>query len=397
MRRSLVLILCVLISLQFVFAEQIIMENSYQQSETITITLVGEFITPITQENVYFYRNNTRLPLLYDVIQIQDTYFIYAIAPESSGKYRLEIPEIDQKKGKQIITSDIQKNFTVTNFSADFNIYPGAAITKNETLFTLENLQESTLTITIETPQDTNEITLRPYSSEKVKIFLNEPENQLSNITFSSDTTEYTIPIFLLKNSSTPTNEDIENTLRFYPNSLDLTLKEDTSQFWIVYLSNKQNKSLDNISLDVSDSLSDFIDISDERLELLPDETMKIRLIGYAEERGVHSGFISVKYNDEEIILPITLEVISQSGTSEEKYEGKTPTLCEEIRTKTCLSNQTCVGKVQTLANGKICCLGYCEVPETQETQSSNRWIGWFLLLIVVLAAGWAAKRQWGN
>lgn len=374
------------------------MKESYAQKETMLIKITGNFITPPTIENIYFLDVNVRVPLLFDIAKIQDSYFIYAISPERPGNYTLRIKDTAYLQGTQTIKEDLKRTFAVQNQSASFNIYPGFLITTGESQVTLENFLPQALPVSFSSPflQSQQEI----LSSESIKritlSFFPERNTSFTTLQISGGQQIYELPVIFLQ----PEEKQETKGLRWSSPEFRVIARKNTQETRTIYVYNVGQAPFSNISLALSQELEPYITFSPSFISELPEGSgRKIELIVQAKNEGTIEGELLAETESEAFILPIILYIVSNQ-TYQNITQGRNNTLpiedqplaCQEKNGVFCNTTQECIGNVEYVLEG-ACCLGYCQ-QQTQPTPLSKRFLGIVLVLIGLLTVGWFFWKQ---
>jgi len=134
-----------LILLPTVYANEYFYKPEVSKGETLLVTIDGNFVDSLLEDNIKFYRGQVLVPLEFDVSKIDDLYYIYALISDQaqSGNYSLRINDVGYYKGSQIIDDEIRLNFTVLDSISDFSINKGFLSTNQDFSFKVQNLQES--------------------------------------------------------------------------------------------------------------------------------------------------------------------------------------------------------------------------------------------------------------
>jgi len=90
---SILTVFILLSTLSLVSSASISMKDSYEPQETMLIKLEGSILEPIALEQIQFKRNNVDIITEFDVKKIQDTYYIWALAPQNANNYTLIIKD----------------------------------------------------------------------------------------------------------------------------------------------------------------------------------------------------------------------------------------------------------------------------------------------------------------
>lgn len=194
MKKS-VTILAILIFLPTIFAADIEMKTEFNQGETLIAKVTGDFYESILSENIYFYKKHNRIPFLYDVAKINQDYYIYALLPETSENYSLQIKDVTYKKENQVVSDTIIKNFSISNQKADFSINPGIINTNKDFFIGVQNLKQEAIVLEIKNPTQTFE--LKSGEIKKINFEINDFDSGVQELEFSSDNTNYKVPVFI--------------------------------------------------------------------------------------------------------------------------------------------------------------------------------------------------------
>src|SRR3989344_4958573 len=79
-------------------------ENSsdFSQGETLIAKLSGNFIDKPANDNIFFYRGHVRIPMVYEISEMNDDFYIYAMTVgKTSGNYSLSIENVRYMTGAQ--------------------------------------------------------------------------------------------------------------------------------------------------------------------------------------------------------------------------------------------------------------------------------------------------------
>ncbi|MCA9487993.1 MAG: hypothetical protein KC516_03460 [Nanoarchaeota archaeon] len=216
---------------------EIIGKDTLQRGETFVVEVSGNFLSNIQKSDISFYRRHLPTSIAdYDFIKIDNKYYIYAKVnlEKIPDNYSMIISGVSYYSGTQIIDDEIIYNFTIVDNTTDFWLYPGALITEDNFSIEVQNLQPNKITIEINKKDngwngwfsnffgsgDENEDTqtIELLSGEIKNIDFNlENETGLREIRFSSENTEYYIPVYNVYNPTiqeeniTETNETQNN------------------------------------------------------------------------------------------------------------------------------------------------------------------------------------------
>ena len=142
MKREIVFLLMLIFVFQFVSAIQVEIKDNFAQGETLTAKVSGNFLSLISKDNVFLYRRHVRVPMVFDIVQIEGDYYIYALLNKPAENYSLVLEGIKYMKGIEESEEDIWANFTISEETADFSVIPGVMFTNNDFYLEVQNLQE---------------------------------------------------------------------------------------------------------------------------------------------------------------------------------------------------------------------------------------------------------------
>jgi len=383
MKKTLVIFLSLLLAIQLVSAVEFNIKDEFMKGETLIATVSGNFLKPVLEGNVFFYKAHVRVAIKADVAKINDEYYISAMLPEDSGNYSLVIENVEYYVGSQVSDEDLIKYFSITNNTADFSVDKGFVITSEDFYLQVQNLQDKKITIDI-TGKDSIELK----SGEIDKIYF-KAENQ-TLISLSSDSTGYNISVSIF---SIERDSKKQRNLQLEPSELKINLSTNTNKTRTIYLYNTGKQELENIILTVSNSLKDYISLSTYEIDdLKEDSHQKIEIfVSSQEDDNYLVGQITAKSEDIYAYSAIFLNYIQDYIPEEEEYEPTTSKTCAELGGKTCKDNEKC-NQDTIYAKDNVCCLGNCEeIPTT----SSGKIIGWAIVAIVILLLYWFFKNKY--
>ena len=336
----LALIFTSILFLSFISGASITVQENYDKGETLIAKVSGNFIENIQKQNIFFYRRHMPTSIAeYNIIKIQDEFFVYAkIGLEKTpDNYSIQIKGVQYMNGSQISTDNIIGNFSISDSIADFWIYPGAKIIEQDYTLQVQNLQQETITINLNSLQivssgsggggffssffggeEGNTTTQSESSIEVLSGEIKDIEFQLENSTLlkeiklSSENTKYSIPIYNIYEGQN-----------------------------IIIGENETPEEINNNEIII----------------------------------------------EEEIILEDPNEEIIINETTGETITRREATLkpCVELNGVECTKEQECEG-TSTSASDGMCCIGECK-----EKTSSNtgKLIGWILIIAVAILLIW--------
>jgi len=425
---------------------EIDMKENFDQEETLITKISGNFLDNIQFENIFFYRGHVRVPILYDVAKINNEFYIYALLSQRQDNYSLVIKNVRYYSGSKITDDNLIQNFSISNQTADFSVYPGFMVTDEDFFLKIQNLQDNSITVNVnmgttindsggffssflEEEAEEGEQTITLLSGEIKKIFFsieNFNQSTFEIIELSTGNLKYEIPVYIFGlgrgvggEECTPncTNKEcgddgcggscgtcdfgscinrecvIKEILDFSPSEINTILPTNNNETRIIYLYNLGQEDLKDIFLSVSKDLESSVFLSTEKIEKLDaGSNIEIELFIFSEEEVQIGGEIIAEANGEESSLPVELNFLKDYEPLDEKdmYETTTKT-CSEIGGVICSLNEECEGELVNAKDDK-CCLGNCK--EIQKS-STGKIIGWAIVALVVILLIWFLKTRY--
>jgi len=401
--KRIVIFIFILLLLPLTSAVEFDMKTNFSQGETLMARISGNFIEPILKENIFFYREHVRIPMDFDVTEIQDEFYIYAQTLEKlANDYSIVIKDVKYMQGFQIGEEDIVKNFSITGEIADFSISPGSISTKEDFFIEVQNLQDYKITIQVKTNITENEtaiisfedeITLKSGEIKKINFEVSDiNKSKFTKIELSSENLAYQIPVYIFAIGIEPIKK--QKSFKFEPSKLNISLSTNFSTIRIIYLYNTGNEALENISLLISNSLEPYVILSIENIEKLePNSNKKIEVfISSDYEEEIIEGQITAKTSDEIYTYSILLLnfIKDYIPTEEENITSSTQT-CAELGGKICGEDEECDIDL-VYAKDDVCCLGICK--EIKKS-SIGTIIGWGIVVLIILLLIWFYKKKY--
>ncbi len=78
MKKFFLFLFLILLIFPLISAVEFTLDSSYMQGETIITKISGNFLTPLTKDNVFFYKEHVRIPVDYGIEKINKEYYLYA-------------------------------------------------------------------------------------------------------------------------------------------------------------------------------------------------------------------------------------------------------------------------------------------------------------------------------
>ena len=290
MKKIFTIVLFFLLLLSILSAVEVDMKSDFSSGETLLAKFSGNFIDQITPENVFFYRGHVGIPMVYDVVKIDNEFYVYAILTgKTEGNYSISIEGVKYMKATEIVDDDIVSNFSISNATAGFSVNPGVLIAEDDFSVELQNLQDRKIVVNIneDSPIIVSQNSLELKSGEKKELTFTVgeiPEKTLEKIEFSAGNFSYELIVYLNTNKTSETTG--EQKFEFQPSSIEVSMATDSNAKRILYLKNTGDEDIEDISFNVSLILEHYIDISPEKIDTLDaDSSEKIEIEIVSDEQ----------------------------------------------------------------------------------------------------------------
>ena len=389
------IIFFLLLFLPLVSAIELNINQNFSQGETIIAKISGNFISPITNDNIFFYSGHVRIPMEYNVLKLGDDYYLYAITTgKSSGDYSLSIQNVQYMRGSQVANDTIAANFSITNSTADFSVNPGFVYSSGDFYLQVQNLQDNDINIIANTgtndssareilifPSSTySQISLNSGEIKKINFAVGVGNPSLRTIELSSGNFTYEIPVYIFSSSSSSTSGNVTESFEIDPQSLTISVPTNTTITKTIYLYNLGDTELDNVSLSLPDSLNSSINLSQYYIQNLSSKSgIPIDLSFFSTIQKTVTGSLVATSGDKTISSSIFLTFANNYTVSNQSILTQT---CAELNGAVCNSTQQC-DREPIYATDNVCCLGTCnDIP----TNNSGTIIG-IVILVVIIAA----------
>ena len=405
-----------IVSVSFISAIQIEMNEEFSQDETLMAKITGNFVDALTSNNIFFYREHVRVPTQFSLEKVESDYYLYALlSNKNAGNYSIQIQNLRYKIGTQVKDDDVIKNFTITEEIADFYVVPGFVRTEDDFSLELTNLRDGSLEVEITfgnyssgdgffesffgsgSEDSTQTVSLSSGQTKKVDLQFDDSltESTFKTIFLESENTSYSVPVYM-ETENTTTNSGEIGKLKFTPPSLNVSMATGSNKTRIIYLTNVENASVEDISLYVSESLEPYVELSISEIdELEENSSIKIELtILSGEDEDNIEGQVTARYaseegfDDEFAHLALFLGFIKDYVPSgDEGTTGVNIETCSELNAFKCSETETCSEENIVQGFDGACCLIQCTAKP--ESGSTGKIIGWGLAALVVAFLIW--------
>ena len=369
--KFLFIFLLAILSLSLVSSVEISMKNQVDLGENFVVKISGNFYQPLTKDNIKFYRKGylptTMSPLGFT--KINGDYFFFLDIPTEKipDNYTLEIPNVKYYEGGNLIMGTIKKDFTITNKTVPFRIYPSFITGKDDFNVSLENMLNHSIDVsTIKNTRSFEQMNLtgESVSSGSFLDVLFGKTNSTDNSTNSTYVNETTYNGTISINSGetkpinypAPTKAGFE-TINFYYDGKAYGLLAYFPEDSIVINTNNETINSTNDTLTQNETLNQT-NQTNETINSTNDTKNKT---------------IEVNSNEQNC----SALNLSDGG-------GVVPA---------CNSTFVCNGSTVVTLTEK-CCRGTCVVPEKSNT---GKIVGWIIIGLLVVGTAWFVRKKYSK
>jgi len=392
--KKIMIILTLLLIFPLISSVEFEMKNEFDQGETLVAVISGNFLDQIIRDNIFFYKEHVRIPVVYEVGKINDDFYIYAmLTGKEQGNYSVIIKDIRYMSGIEIIDEDIVKNFTITENTTDFSLNPGFIITSEDFFLEVQNLQEERITVQIDTPEtfiSENSLELRSGETKRINFNLNEEGSAFEEIKLSSENANYFVLVFVMSDINITEEERLN--FKFEPHIVDVSIATDSDSKRIVYILNTGD-TVEDIFISVSPLLEPYVTVSPQEINTLEkNSTEKIEIfITSGTEEIIIEGQIFARAENFTSSLILILDFIKDFIPEESEEEEVIITTCAQLGGIICEEGERCTGKTNPTKDG-ICCFAPAICEEIPKKQT-GKIIGWGVIILVILFLFWFFKK----
>jgi len=380
--------------------------SNFSQGETLIAKISGNFLQDVTPDNVFFYRTHVRIPMVYELKEVNGDFYVYALLTgKTEGDYSIALEGISYMSGIQESQEDVTKNFIINQSDSEAS----GSFSLN-----IQNLKPSQITVILDPSQGISSTSSTTLQSGEIKeiTFLLDNNNPLSSeVKLSSFNTTYNVPVFITSNMTgttgnttsngtegstgssggDSTTEDEEESFRFEPSLLNISMSTNSETKRIIYIVNTGNLEVKKINLNIPDELEPYVTITyPKSLEIDAEERVEIT---------IESGNVSALIREEILAeaegskssFNMTLHFIPDYIPSGDEGE-LVLTTCAQLGGSICTSDEKCAGEVEKVKDG-ICCLKPAICEPTTSGSRTKKIIGWSLVGVVLLFLLWFFRR----
>ena len=375
MNKSILLVISLLL-LSPALALDVTLKEKYDQKETIIAEIQGPVLEPITPSQVEFFRNNVQVVFEYDIKRIGSGYFIYAITPEFEQNYTLFLKDVltTVNGNQQRVT--LEKDFSTTNNTVPYTLNPGFIITAEDFDLVVTLNRDQSQDIAISNPQST--FNLQP-GTNVLHFSLDNFPNGFSDLIIGM----YTLPVYITKPITTAPGVIVSNYIRITPDRYSNRFIIGERPNIIFQITNTGKSDLTQFVFDYDSNI--MVLNPKEIKKLKVNETLNINVTLKSFNQSINS-LIKITAGNETFDLPLIINYdqenpIVTNNTLSNQTQPSRYRCSEYADGKICLSSQSCQGQIIQASDGE-CCRGTCVL---KETKSSNAWIGYLIVAIILI------------
>ncbi len=402
MHKFLLVFLFLLLLSPAIFAIEFNLDDSFKQGETILVKISGTFVSSFSKSNVLFYKDHYQVPVDFDLLKLNGEYYLSAsLEDKLPGNYSIHLQNIQYNKGATLSNEEIIEPFIITNETAIFSVNPGAFLVNGDSFFIeVKNLFEETSKIDVslsdeiegrelyvleqESLEKKAEFSLISGASKKIYFKLNNGEASFQKIKISSENTSYEIPVYALSSENSAPSLSVDGiSLEPYQAFFPVPLNTVSTQIFRIY--NKGTSNLTNISIEVSESLASFTNLSISKVESMKaNSILPIEVTFFSPIVNQIEGTITVDAGNKRVYSKVSVNF--SENASESKSIEYSQYNCTDIGTACEDSIEVCSEEPVYSMSG-LCCLGSCD--KIPDSSSSKKIIAICILLVIVTVVGW--------
>ncbi len=287
--KKLSIIIFLMLMLPLASAVEFNFASQFQSGETMIGIISGNFLEPILKNKISFYRGHVKIPIEFDVTEIDDEFYLYAQLSKPEGNYTFKIEDVKYIDTAKITDDDLVFNFSITNQTADFSVRPGFVLTDTQFSLKLQSLSPSKITISTSTSADSGEVILKSGEEKNANFNVGGMQAALNTLTLKSANTEYKVPVYFFLNE---TQYDKVKKFRLEPNEMEISLDINTNITKSFFLENTGTEDLSGINLTLSDSIEPYAMLSTNYIQSLKSSSsVKIELlVASPDDEGTITG-----------------------------------------------------------------------------------------------------------
>jgi hypothetical protein len=398
----------VLLIFPMISAVEFDIDANYSSGQTMLTKVSGNFLIPITRDNVFFYSGHVRIPMDYDIATIQGDYYIYAsLVGKTEGNYSISIENVKYMNGNSVVTGNLVRNFSITNETADFSVIPGFVSTSGDFYLDVQNLQDNQIVIDVNTASNISgreiiisdsggegdSIPVKSGEIKRINFELGAGNASLNFIELKTENTDYLIPVYI--SSSSQQAQSPSSTQQLVPSELILPIPTNTVTKQTVYLYNSGDAEIKNISLSLSDEISPFANLSQDYIDSIgPNDNAPIELSFFSAGETDVQGTLKANINGEQMLYTSISVNFLNNYTANATTQSYTSQTCAQLNGNICTGTDSC--SAQTVyAKDNVCCLGTCS--SSGSNSSSRIIIAVAIIVVIALGLFWFYKKKYSR
>lgn len=431
----------------FVDAVNIEMKDNFYGEETLVAKVSGVFLDEITSEDISFYRKHIQIPMVYDVVKINEDFYFYAFLPNKGDNYSVKISGVEYMRGSSIVDDDIVKNFSIKGQVADFSVKPGVIVSDEKFFLEVQNLQETSIIFNVSVFDEEREVidieentseeensffdfftesgesgesgekgsnesiqTFVLKSGEIEKIFFNFDSlfnSGMKYIELKSDNMITTVPVYWIVDTKY-VKTGCYDFLRIKPFELEENFVIGKNFSRILYIYNNGDDDVFNVSIDFSKGLKKYVNSSLSFIEEIKNNSnVSFELSFYSDEVILLNGDIEISgdgcdYDEIDVLLNFVeqLEVNGSVGNLSD-FENKSvlKNQTKKVYSETCaqMAGHICPEKEKcdedpVYAKDGACCLGTCI---DKNESITGKIVGWVIIILILAFLVWFLKSKY--
>lgn len=390
-KNVIIFFLAILILFPLISAVQFDINQNFSQGETIIAKLSGNFLSPITNDNVLFFKGHVQIPMVYNVLKLGNDYYLYAsTAGKSPDNYSVSVQNVQYTKGTGVSSDNLAANFSILNTTAAFSVNPGAVSTSGDFSIDIQNLLDNSINVDLDTGTNSSVREIFVSGSQTASFSLDSGEKKTIDLTLGDGISglrtiklelgnfSYQIPVYILSSSNPiPT----QSSFGMDPPVLSISLPTNTTIKRAVLFYNLGSIDLNNVSLSLSDSLTSSMNLSSSMINTLTSKSgTPLDLSFFSSYAGTVEGYLKLKSGEVSNSFYISLNFVN-NYTNYNKTESILTKTCSEYNGTVCSSDEQC-DRTPIYAKDNVCCLGSCI---QSQIGSSGQTIGIILLVVVLV------------
>ena len=443
-RNIFLVVLLFLFFFSFIDAVEIEMKDSFYGEETLIAKVSGVFLDEINYGDISFYRRHIEIPMIYDVVKINEDFYFYAFLPKIEDNYSVKISGIEYMRGSVVVNDDIVKNFSIGGQMADFSVNPGVVVSDKDFFLEVQNLQETSIIFNVSVFDEEKEVidieentseeensffdfftesgesgekesnesiqTFVLKSGEIEKIFFNFDSlfnSGMKYIELKSDNMITMVPVYWIVDTKY-VETGCYDFLRIKPFELEENFVIGKNFSRILYIYNNGDDDVFNVSIDFSKGLKKYVNSSLYFIEEIKNNSnVSFELSFYSDEVILLNGDIEISgdgcdYDEIDVLLNFVeqLEVNGSVGNLSD-FENKSilDNQTKKVYSETCaqMGGVMCSEKEKcdedpVYAKDGVCCLGTC-VSKNEST--TGKLVGWVIIILILAFLIWFLKSKY--